>query len=320
MADNKKQIEDFDAAAGLSDTDVFLVQQSGTTRKSTVSTMKSDFAEKFVTLDTEQTIAGIKTFGSFPVTPSSAPTTDYQTANKKYVDDSNVTIAGEDYLSLTGQQITANAIDLDNLSATGTPSVSTYLRGDNTWATVSSGSITTDTLTNLTGILKGNGTDIDVAVAGVDYIAPSVRDIAVINLSTNQTANITSGNHIQWDTINNISGSGITISSGTGQALGFITLAANKSYEIDYYYRPLFSGATGVSGGGLYDSLGVLLIGQNYVSQLAISSTSNNSVMPSSKSIITVGSSALTFKVDIISATAITSIQASGTTIIIKEL
>lgn len=34
-----------------------------------------------------QTVAGVKTFSSFPVTPSSAPTTDYQTANKKYVDD-----------------------------------------------------------------------------------------------------------------------------------------------------------------------------------------------------------------------------------------
>jgi hypothetical protein len=36
----------------------------------------------------DETISGIKTFNSFPVTPSSAPTTDYQTANKKYVDDS----------------------------------------------------------------------------------------------------------------------------------------------------------------------------------------------------------------------------------------
>jgi hypothetical protein len=45
-----------------------------------------------------------------------------------------VTLAGEDYLSLVGQQITANAIDLDNLSATGTPSAGTFLRGDNTWA------------------------------------------------------------------------------------------------------------------------------------------------------------------------------------------
>jgi len=35
----------------------------------------------------DQTIAGVKTFSSFPVTPSEAPTTDYQVANKKYVDD-----------------------------------------------------------------------------------------------------------------------------------------------------------------------------------------------------------------------------------------
>ena len=33
-----------------------------------------------------QTIGGVKTFSSFPVTPSSSPTADYQTANKKYVD------------------------------------------------------------------------------------------------------------------------------------------------------------------------------------------------------------------------------------------
>lgn len=57
----------------------------------------------------------------------------------------NVTIAGEDYLSLSTQQITANAIDLDNLSATGTASASTFLRGDNTWATPAGGGGTTIT-------------------------------------------------------------------------------------------------------------------------------------------------------------------------------
>jgi hypothetical protein len=41
----------------------------------------------------DQTIAGVKTFSSFPITPSSAPTTDYQVANKKYVDDNG----GTDY-------------------------------------------------------------------------------------------------------------------------------------------------------------------------------------------------------------------------------
>jgi hypothetical protein len=35
----------------------------------------------------DQTIAGVKTFSSFPALPSSAPTTDYQAATKKYVDD-----------------------------------------------------------------------------------------------------------------------------------------------------------------------------------------------------------------------------------------
>lgn len=40
-----------------------------------------------VKLSGNQTVGGVKTFSSFPITPSSAPTTDYQTANKKYVDD-----------------------------------------------------------------------------------------------------------------------------------------------------------------------------------------------------------------------------------------
>lgn len=39
-----------------------------------------------VNLSGDQTVAGIKTFSSFPVTPSSAPTTDYQVANKLYAD------------------------------------------------------------------------------------------------------------------------------------------------------------------------------------------------------------------------------------------
>ena len=35
----------------------------------------------------DESVGGIKTFTSFPVTPSIAPTSDYQAANKKYVDD-----------------------------------------------------------------------------------------------------------------------------------------------------------------------------------------------------------------------------------------
>jgi len=44
-----------------------------------------------------ETVAGVKTFSSFPVTPSSAPTEDYQVANKKFVLD-NAGSGGIDFL------------------------------------------------------------------------------------------------------------------------------------------------------------------------------------------------------------------------------
>lgn len=52
-----------------------------------VMTYYNNYYGAYMLTNYAQTINGIKTFGSFPVTPSSAPTTDYQTANKKYVDD-----------------------------------------------------------------------------------------------------------------------------------------------------------------------------------------------------------------------------------------
>lgn len=57
----------------------------------TDSTNWEDIEGKFVDLLNAQTIAGIKTFSSFPITPSTAPSSDYQVANKKYVDDNIVT-------------------------------------------------------------------------------------------------------------------------------------------------------------------------------------------------------------------------------------
>jgi len=62
------------------------------------ATLKTYFDTLYVSLTGAQTIAGVKTFSSFLVTPSSAPTTDYQVANKKYVDDQT-----SGYTSYTGQ-------------------------------------------------------------------------------------------------------------------------------------------------------------------------------------------------------------------------
>lgn len=64
---------------------------------------------------------------------------------------SAVTLAGTpDYISLSGQEITlglidlgtdmTGALDIADIDATGTPSASTYLRGDGTWSAVAGGS------------------------------------------------------------------------------------------------------------------------------------------------------------------------------------
>lgn len=66
-----------------------------------------------------QTVAGVKTFSSFPVTPSSAPTSDYQTSNKKYVDDTAVAGAPDASTTVKGNVEIATAAEVAASTATG---------------------------------------------------------------------------------------------------------------------------------------------------------------------------------------------------------
>ncbi|MFZ2544843.1 MAG: hypothetical protein WAW80_02615 [Candidatus Saccharimonadales bacterium] len=79
------------------------------------------------------------------------------------------------------------------LSATGTPSSTTYLRGDNTWATFATGDTSTNTSTSVdseivlfngttgkslkrsttTGMLKATSGVLSAATAGTDYVTPN---------------------------------------------------------------------------------------------------------------------------------------------------
>lgn len=58
-----------------------------------------------VKLTGNQTISGLKTFSQFPVTPSAAPTEEYQAANKKYVDDSAIGV-GQTWQDVTASRST----------------------------------------------------------------------------------------------------------------------------------------------------------------------------------------------------------------------
>lgn len=102
-------------------------------------------ASNLVYLTGDQTVAGTKTFSSFPITPSSAPTTDYQVANKKYADSkqpaiyalttdtaigtaakvatlSNYTPAVGDLIALTftnGNSVASPTLNINSLGAVG---------------------------------------------------------------------------------------------------------------------------------------------------------------------------------------------------------
>ena len=62
-------------------------------------------------------------------------TGDNTVTTAKIVDDA-VTTAKLDNLAVTNAKVADDAVGLDELSATGTPSASNYLRGDNSWASV----------------------------------------------------------------------------------------------------------------------------------------------------------------------------------------
>lgn len=82
-----------------------------------------------------ETVNGIKTFTSFPITPSSAPTTNYEVANKKYVNDNaGISLATANSYDLgvnqTWQDVTASRV-------AGTTYTNTDGKPREVWITVS---------------------------------------------------------------------------------------------------------------------------------------------------------------------------------------
>lgn len=114
---------------------------------------KMDFltASKVVFTDASKnlTSTGIGTSSQFIKGDGSLDSSTYLTGNQTITLSGDVTGSGTTSITTT---IATGAVDLSMLSATGTPSASTYLRGDNTWATVSGGGGATTALDNLASV------------------------------------------------------------------------------------------------------------------------------------------------------------------------
>jgi uncharacterized membrane protein len=88
--------------------------ESSPTNGQTGKAPNSDWAYK---IESEAcTLSGVKTFGSFPVTPSSAPTANYEVANKKYVDDNaggGISEVSEDFTPQLGGDLDQNGHNIN---------------------------------------------------------------------------------------------------------------------------------------------------------------------------------------------------------------
>lgn len=169
--------------------------------------------------------------------------------------------SGVNLTALNATQLTSGTVPIGRIGATGTPSASTYLRGDNSWATVTGGSASdsfstiavagqssvaadssSDTLTLVAGsnitITTDAGTDtITIASAGGGSTSDSFSTIAVAG-QTNVVADSST------DTLTLVAGTGITITTNAGTDTVTITNSASAGVTA-------FNGLSDVSAAGL---------------------------------------------------------------------
>jgi hypothetical protein len=127
---------------------------------------------------------------------------------------------GDITVSNSGQTWTIdnNTIGLNQLSATGTPSSSTYLRGDNTWATVSGGSGAVDSVNGQTGVVVLDADDISDS-GTTNKFATISEKTKLGHITVTQAVDL---DQIEADTITN--NAKVSNATHTGDVTGATTL------------------------------------------------------------------------------------------------
>ena len=188
---------------------------------------------------------------------------DNSVVNTQHLANNSVTSQKIIQNAVGNHQMADDAIGIAELSATGTADATTYLRGDNTWATITSGSTTlealTDTLINTSTlaqdqILKYNGTKwIN------DTVSSSVGSLnQVLAVGNTSTLALTAGD-ITGDSLN-LASSNLTISHATGE-----TFFNNSNSDIKFQ-ADKFSFDTAASG----SSQIALIVDQNFIKPITI--------------------------------------------------
>jgi len=171
--------------------------------------------ESKVSVIDAETINGVKTFGSFPVTPSSAPTTDYQVANKKYVDE---------YIRKTTNTIyNAHTIIDSEVNILPAAGAGTYLRILN---------IDMKIIVRTQMEVGSQGLEVLYTGDGVSNELFEFQNVAVESASTARYTAVSGSKTIE---IKSNTGMSIILSSGTAPSAGDVDLVFNITYEVLNY-------------------------------------------------------------------------------------
>ena len=129
------------------------------------------------------------------------------------------------FVTLSGGPITTSGIISASLSATGTPSATTYLRGDNTWATIGASANTTYTVTS-----AQNGSAANIRLTGSD----SSQTIVTLAAGPNVVLTDNGTNRITIGLTGLATGSVTSVTTGAGLSIISGTATINPVIAVDY--------------------------------------------------------------------------------------
>jgi hypothetical protein len=215
-----------------------------------------------------ETVNGIKTFTSFPITPSTAPSSNFQTANKKYVDDSierntasNVGIGLGIFKQKTGVDLEFKTLSAGaNITLVSTPSEIIIS------STASGGSGEVNTASNVGGVGEGifkqkNGVDLEFKklIAGTNVTLVSSANGITINSSSVAIGEVNTASNI---------GTGIGIyKQKTGVDLELKTLKAGSNITITSDGDSITINSSGGGSGEINTASNIAGVGEGFFKQ-----------------------------------------------------